>query len=225
MKKIILNLLALTLITLQINAQQKNITGTVYAFKDLPLKNISVSASKAKTTALTDSLGRFKLVCELTDKLEFSGSGFNKLTHKLEKEEKYVKAKLIFKGGDKNISLAVENNHAQKEDLEKSIQNHADQNFEYFSYPDVMTAISRIYAGNDNIRVRADGVYVRNDKNTFSAVPAIFIVNDKLALDIKDIQTRDIESIEIIPDGSSMYGPGAANGVVQITTFNKKIRF
>ncbi len=225
MKNILLSFLFAFFIAFQTNAQQKNITGTVYAFKDLPLKNISVTASKAKTTTVTDSLGRFKLVCELTDKLEFTGAGFNKLVRKLEKQEKYVKVKMIFKGGDKNVALATDNGIVTKEKLENSIQLHADQNYEYFSYPDVLTAIGKIYAGNDNISVGGGGVYVRNDKNTFSAVPAIFIVNGKLALDLSNITTRDIESIEIIPDGSSKYGPGAANGVVLITTFDKNIKF
>ena len=44
------------------------------------------------------------------------------------------------------------------------------------------------------------------------------MVNGKRALDLSEILTGDIVSIEIIPDGSSKYGPGAANGVVLVTT-------
>ena len=202
-------------------AQQKVIYGNVHAFKDLPLKNIQVTAAKAKTTVQTDSLGRFRINCEPNDKLELTGNGFQKKVLKLEKEEnKIIQIKMIFKGGEKNMKLAVENDHVNKEDLENSISLYPDQNYEYFNYADIFSAISKIYAGNDNIKVRGNEVYVRKEKSTFSAAPAIFIVNGKLALEIKDILPGDIESIEIIPDGSKQYGPGAANGVVFIKTTN-----
>jgi len=202
------------------NAQQRLLYGTVYAFKDLDLNNIQVNAAKAKTSVTTDSLGRFKIKCEPNDKLEFIGNGFKKLVRKVTREDtKIIKVKMIFKGGEKNINLAVENAHVSKEDLENSISLHPDQNYEYFNYPDVFNAISKIYAGNDNISVRGKAVYVRSENSTFSRSPAIFIVNGNLALDISDIMPGDVESIEIIPDGSSKYGPGAANGVVFIKTW------
>lgn len=222
MKSLIFSFLCVILIEYQTNAQQRNISGIVHAFKDLPLKNITVTAVKAKTATTTDSLGRFRLVCEPADKLEFTGAGFNKMVYKLESKEKLIKVKMIFKGGNKNIALAVENKHVTKEKLENSIQVYADQNYEYYNYTDVPNAISRIYAGNDNISVRGNQVFVRKDNSSASSYPAIWIVNGKLALDVSNIMTRDIESIEIIPDGSSKYGAGAANGVVMITTLNKR---
>ncbi len=220
MKKIILICVSAIFIAFQGNSQQKIVYGNVYAYKNLALNAIQVSSSKTKNTVQTDSLGKFRIVCEPTDKLEFIGEGFKKVVRKLEREEKIIKVKMIFKGGDKNIALAVENSHVKKDDLENSIQFHAEQNFEYYNYPDIFNAMSRIYAGNDNIAVRGNAVFVRAENATFSRSPAIFIVNGNLALDIIDIQTRNIESIEIIPDGSKQYGPGAANGVVLIKTFN-----
>lgn len=221
MKKIYLAFISLFLLVAQINAQQKVVYGTVYAFKNLPLNNIKVAAAKEKTVVQTDSLGKFKIICQATDKLEFTGEGFRTLTRKLEKTEKTIKVKMIFKGGKKNIALAVDGDHVSKEKLENEIKLHSDQNVEYYNYPDIFTAISRIYVGNDDIIVRNNSVFVRKDNTQFSAYPAIFILNGKLALDIKDIMPRDIESIEIIADGSKLYGPGAANGAVLITTNQK----
>lgn len=206
---------------MQISAQQKVVYGTVYAFKNLPLNNIEISAAKEKTVAQTDPQGKFKIICQANDKLTFIGTGFKKVTRKLEKMEKTIKVKMIFKGGNKNIALAVEGNHVSLENLENEIKLHSDQNVEYYNYPDIFTAINRIYASNDDIIVRNNNVYVRKENSQFSSYPAIFIVNGKLALEIKDIMPRDIESIEIIPDGSKQYGPGAANGAVLITTYKK----
>jgi hypothetical protein len=209
-------------VVLQVNAQRKNVYGTVFAFKNLALNNIQVTAAKTKNTTQTDSLGNFRIVCESEDKIEFTGFGFQKKVIKLEKPQNNIKVKLIFKDGNKNSALAVENGHVSKENLDKSIALYPDQNFEYYNYTDIFTAISRIYAGNDNIRVTGKEVFVRKENSTFSAVPALFMVNGRRAIEISDILTSDIESIEIIPDGTSMYGPGAANGVVLVTTIKNK---
>jgi TonB-dependent SusC/RagA subfamily outer membrane receptor len=222
MGKFVVVCFTLLISVLQINAQRKNVYGNVYAFKNLALNNIKVSSAKSKTTTQTDSLGNFRIVCEMEDKLEFTGFGFQKKVIKLEKQQNNTNVKLIFKGGNKNIDLAVENGHVSKENLESSIELYPDQNFEYYNYADIFTAISRIYAGNDNIKVTGKDVYVRKEKSTFSAVPALFMVNGKLALEISDILTSEIESIEIIPDGSSKYGTRAANGVVLVTTIQNK---
>jgi len=222
MSKFVIACFTLFIVVLQVNAQRKNVYGTVFAFKNLALKNIQVTSAKTKNTTQTDSLGNFRIVCDSEDKIEFTGFGFQKKVIKLEKPQNNIKVKLIFKDGNKNIALAVENGHVSKENLDKSIEQHPDQNFEYYNYADIFTAISRIYAGNDNIKVNGKEVYVRKENSTFSAVPAIFIVNGKRALDLSEILTGDIESIEIIPDGSSKYGPGAANGVVLVTTLKNQ---
>ncbi len=222
MNKFVVVCFTLLISAFQVNAQRKNVYGTVFAFKEVALNNIQVSSAKSKTTAQTDSLGNFRIVCEMEDKLEFTGFGFQKKVIKLEKPQNNIKVKMIFKGGNKNIAVAVENGHVSKENLENSIKNYPDQNFEYYNYADIFTAISRIYAGNDNIRVIGKEVFVRKEASTFSAVPALFMVNGRRALEISDILTSEIQSIEIIPDGSSKYGPGAANGVVLVTTVQNK---
>ena len=222
MSKFVIVCFTLLISAFQVNAQRKNVYGNVFAFKNVVLSNIQVSSVKSKTTAQTDSLGNFRIVCEMEDKIELTGFGFQKKVVKLEKQQNNIKVKLIFKGGNKNIDLAVENGHVSKENLEKSIELYPDQNFEYYNYADIFTAISRIYAGNDNIKVAGKEVFVRKEAGTFSAVPALFMVNGRRAIEISDILTSEIESIEIIPDGSSKYGPGAANGVVLVTTVQNK---
>lgn len=222
MNKFIIAFFTLFIAVCHLNAQNKNVYGTVFAFKELSLANIQVTSAKLKNTTKTDSIGNFRIVCESEDKIELTGFGFQKKVFKLEKPQNNIRIKMIFKGGNKNIALAVENGHVSKENLENSIKLYPDQNYEYYNYADVFAAISKIYAGNDNIKVTGKDVFVRKENSTFSAVPAIFILNGRRALEISDILTSDIKSIEIIPDGSSKYGPGAANGVVLVTTVQNK---
>ena len=189
-------------------------------FKDLKLNNIEISAKKAKTAVKSDELGRFKIKCGPNDKIEFTGSGFNKLTYKVDLNQSGIlNFKMIFKGGEKNMNLAVENGHVTKEDLEFSIKNHPHLNYQYFGYENIYEAIDKIWASDLNVKVRGRSVFVRKEKSTFSGTPAIFIVNGKLSLDVSDMLTSNIESIEIIPDGSDQYGPNASHGVVFVKTF------
>ncbi len=213
--------LFIILFTIGINgiAQEKLVYGRVFAFKELKLNNIEISAKKAKTTVTTDSLGRFKINCKTNDKLEFTGNGFNKLSYKLDPVQTGIlNFKMIFKGGEKNFNLAVESGHVSKENLEFSIKNHPHLNYEYFTYANIYEAIDKIWASDLHVRVRGRSVFVRKEKTTFSSTPAIFIVNGKLDLDVSDILTSNIESIEIIPDGSDQFGPNASHGVVFVKT-------
>lgn len=225
MKKILfLIFLLLNLIDFS-NAQPKSIFGKVYAFKDLPLNKIEVVAKKAKTSVFTDSLGHFRITCEQKDKLEFSGNGFQKTSIKIDNEkssvQKMVKAKMILNDGIKNEQAAISNGHVNEENLKNSRQMYPEYNYNYFNYPDVFSAIQRIYAGDDNVSVRGGSVFVRKENSLFSASPAIFILNGELALDISDLLMGNVEAIKVIPDGSARYGVRASSGVVLISTYEE----
>lgn len=207
------------------NAQPKSIFGKVYAFKDLPLNKIEVVAKKAKTSVFTDSLGYFRITCEQKDKLEFSGHGFQKTNVKIDNEksssQKMVKAKMILNEGEKNEQAAISNGHVSEKNLSNSRQMYPEYNYSYFNYPDIFSAIQRIYAGDDNVSVRGGSVFVRKENSLFSASPAIFILNGELALDISDLLMGNVEAIKVIPDGSARYGLRASSGVVLISTFEE----
>lgn len=210
-------------ISVAVQAQTNRLTGKVYAFKDQPLNNIEVTAKKTKKTVYTDSLGFFRIECQAKDHLEFSGNGFQKTRLKIDfkkpEARKLQEIKLIITDHEKNRVAAVEGKHISLEKLEANFINHPEYNFNYFNYPDVFTAIARINAGNDKIRVFGNQVFIRDENSNFSQSPAIFIVNGQLALDINDLQTRDIETIKIIADGSARYGIRASSGAVIISTF------
>jgi len=222
MKKLFFIPILLILMVLQVQAQLKSVKGKVHAFKDLPLNKIKVVAKKAKIEALTDSEGNFKIVCDKKDKLEFTGEGFQKVSQKLEGNETNITIKMILKTGSKSQEAAVNNGHVTEDDLLQSIESFPEYNFNYYNYPDVYTLIDKIYQNNYNISVHGNSVYVRKDYHSnFSRAPAIYIVDGKAALEIKDILPRNIETLKVIPDGSKIYGPRAIGGVVKISTLSK----
>ena len=122
MKRFVTVILILIFGITQINAQTKEVKGKVFAFKDLPLNNIKITAKKTGNKTFSDSNGIFTIDCKKNDKLIFTGKGFYREVHYV-KEKNQVYAKLIFKGGSKNIDLAVNNDHTNREQLENSLAN------------------------------------------------------------------------------------------------------
>lgn len=205
----------------QVQAQLKIVEGKVHAFMDLPLNKIQVVAKKAKTEVFTDVEGKFKIQCEDKDKLEFSGEGFLKESKKLEDGENEIAIKLIFKGGSKSQEEAVNNGHVSEEKLLQSIELFPEYNFNYYNYPDVYTLIAKIYQNNYNISVNNEEVHVRKDSHSnFYPTPAIYVVNGRVTLEIKDILPSNIKTLKVVPDASDEYGPSAVGGVVKISTIN-----
>ncbi len=203
------------------NAQPKSVYGKVYAYKDLPLNKILVVAKKAKTETFTDSLGYFRIACTEGDKLEFSGTGFQKVKRKPEDKEVKIEVKMIFNESSKNVKEAVAAGHVSEESLLHSINEFHEYNYHYYNYADIFTLIDKIYEDNFDIKVNDKTVFVRPDnKSNFPPTPAIFMVNGKVALEIADILPANIQTLKVIADGSSRFGRMAANGVVIITTGN-----
>lgn len=221
MKKILF-LLIITSIASYINGQNITVVGKVHAFKNLPLNKIEVIAKKAKSKALTDSQGNFRIICNSRDKLEFTGNGFQKTTFLINSNSSNVNSiwvKMLFIDREKNQIASVKNGHITQEKLLNSIQSYPEYNYNYNTYPDIFTAIDRIYASNDKIRVQGEAVYISsNNFGSSQNISAIYIVNGKRSLDISQLLMRNIESIKVIPDGSTEYGLNASEGVVIITT-------
>jgi len=79
---------------------------------------------------------------------------------------------MIFKVGTKTQHAAITTDHVSKEKLISSTETFSEYNYNY--YTDLFTAIDRIYAGNDNINVSDNSVYVPSENSYFSCLPVIF---------------------------------------------------
>src|SRR5210317_918998 len=77
-------------------AQDKVIQGKVFAFKNLELRNIKVSAQKSKEVVYTKSDGTFSIVCKNNDKLVFRGNGFQKTTQRVN-HRNALEIRMLFK--------------------------------------------------------------------------------------------------------------------------------
>lgn len=197
--------------------QNRTINGNVFAFKDLPLNNIKVSAKKTKATVLSDSLGNFKIDCAKNDKLTFIGNGFNKLTMKAKKNGS-MKVKMVLRKGGKNEKMAIQNNHVTKDELSNSIAHYADYNNDFSNYPDIFSMIEGKFpgvsianiGGQKKITVRGPSTFTKD--NT-----ALYVVDGVITEDISNISPFDVKTIKILKT-AAIYGARGANGAIVITT-------
>lgn len=93
-----------------VSSQYITVNGEVFAFKDAPLSNIKVIAKNIDSVVLTEEDGSFLITCDKKDKLVFKGKGFQRNIAKVG-GCKPLSLKMIFKGGKRVATLAVQNNH------------------------------------------------------------------------------------------------------------------
>ncbi len=213
--KTVLAVLVLIFLSGVIYSQEKiRVTGVVTSFKTIPLRNVSILASKTGDTATTDSAGIFSVQCMKKDVLKVSASGFISRKQKIKGVSVY-KIDLVYRDDPANFNEAVNNGHIAESVLRDAITTGEGALVkDYSKYKSVYEAIAgEIY------NVRVNGNMIVNTKlRSFDRTPEVLlVVDDKIVSDISFIATEYIQSIEFIDDvGTAMYGSMGANGVLKI---------
>lgn len=154
MKRIIIILIGISL-SFSLSAQLRVVYGRVNVFDNLSLSNIIVSAKKAGTKTLTDSLGNFAIVCNLKDVLEFSGKTFYKERKRVRPTVDSVNVQMEFIESAENVELAIGYGYITKDKAINaySYLNNKQENF--CSYSNIF----------DLINGKCPGVNVNNVSN------------------------------------------------------------
>ena len=84
-------------------AQTRVVKGKLTTFNNYPVKNVTVESKKAGSTAMTDTLGQFELVCNEKDVIQIKNEVFESMNKKVHEDDQYITANLIFKDSKKNI--------------------------------------------------------------------------------------------------------------------------
>lgn len=214
----ILCTIAVLVFTVAAQGQSIPVTGKVYAFKDTPVINITVTAKKSKQTALTDEEGNYSIEVNANDKLVFEGDGFRKEVHKVVDGQK-LNVKMLFLGGERNEQVAIGSGHLTEESLFYSKSKFLEYNNDYHTFPDIFTLIKgkfpgvKVYTelGQKRIVIR-DIAYLSGKDNT-----ALYMVDGQIWQDISVLRPEEIVSVNVMKDGAPL-GFRAVNGVVLITT-------
>jgi len=202
-------------------AQTRVVKGKITTFNTYPVQNVEIASKKAKSTVMTDSLGQFEIVCNERDVIMIKTKVFLALNKKVNEDDNFVEANLIFRDTPKNREIATGLGYITHEQLTFALAHLADQNNDFCNYNNVFDLIRGKFPG---VQIKAsssggEGIYVRGDKSITGDNEAIYVVDGMRVNDIQFINPCDMSTIDILKDGgAALYGGNAANGVVVIET-------
>lgn len=213
-------LAACLLVSIPSFSQTRVVRGKLTTFNRYPVQNVEVMSKKAKSTVMTDSLGEFELVCNEKDIIMIKAKVFQALNKRVNAEDQYISANLIFRDTPKNREIATGMRYITPEQLTFALAHLADENNDFCNYTDVFDVVRGKFPG---VQVKStssgQGIFVRGDKSMTGENQAIYVVNGVRVNDISFINPCEMVSMDILKDGgAALYGSQAANGVVVIET-------
>ncbi|MBA2744698.1 MAG: TonB-dependent receptor [Flavisolibacter sp.] len=204
-------------------AQTQSVRGIVTDEKGLPLSGVSVYVKGSTNATQTNSNGQFSLNAPLNAILVFTSVGFET-----------VEAQVVG-GNTMNITLSASASDltsvvvigygtARKRDLTGSSVSIKGSDIINIPALTATQAIQGKAAGVQIINSGAPGstpnVRIRGTGSILGGVDPLYVVDGIITTDIRNINTADILSVDVLKDASStaIYGARAANGVILITT-------
>ena len=215
MKQIITVLIGAFLSTFVI-AQNRVIHGKLTVFNTYPVKNVLVTAKKAKTSTTTDSLGQFSIVCFENDIIRIKPKTFQPVYKKVGPETGSLKINLLFIDNKSNRKEAIGYGYIKEKDLNYAVDHLQQENNDFCNYTDIFELIRGRFSG---VRVYNGNVYIRGSSSFSGQTQALYIVNGSSTSSIDWITPCQIKSIDILKDSNAaIYGARGGNGVVIIKT-------
>jgi len=202
-------------------AQTRVIRGKLTTFNKYPVKNVTVESKKAGSTVMTDSLGQFELVCNEKDVIQIKTDVFEAMNKKVDEEDKFISANLIFRNSKKNRQIATGLGYISEENLTFALAHLGDENNDFCGYTDVFSLIQGKFSGVQikNSASGGQGIFVRGPKSMYGDNEAIYVVDGVRVADVSFVNPCELASIDILKDGgAAIYGSQAANGVVVMET-------
>ena len=206
-------------------AQDKTLVGKITTFDSIPLIGVDVLVKSTKQSYKTDSLGRFQVFCNPEDKLEISANGFYSQKVKVEKGIRLILVNLKMKKGDNNIELAgryvnVGYGYVDSKSLLNAVSSINKNELDFSVYTSMFDLVQGQFPG---VTVEGKRIIVRGTKTIYgSESDAALMVIDGIIVsadDFSNLSPSDVQSIDVLKDGSSsVYGSRGANGVVLVET-------
>jgi len=202
------------LLTASMVAQTRVIYGRLTAFNTYPVQNIEVTSKKGKSATVSDSLGRFSIVCMEDDVIRIKPKTFKPVNRKVGPDTDSLIVNLVFIDSKKNRDIAVGYGYIEESELTYAVSNLQQENNEYCHYSNVFEVIQGRFAG---VVIENGQVIIRGSNSINSSNEALYVVDGVIVNTIDWISPCDIASISIIKDSAAaVYGSRGSNGVVII---------
>lgn len=204
-------------------AQNITVTGTVTdSDTKEPLIGASVVAKNGKNGTATDIDGKFTINAPKGTELTVSYVGYTSKTVKINSAEMTIAL-----SPDNNLLeevVVVGYGVQKKSSLTGSVSTMKAADMENRSITSINEALQGKVSGvssyvNSGSPTGSTSIQIRGIGSNGSSAP-LFVVDGRVATSADEIDPSDIESVEILKDGSStaIYGASAGNGVILITT-------
>jgi TonB-dependent SusC/RagA subfamily outer membrane receptor len=198
--------------------QMKTVLGKVTTLDSIPLIGVEIQIKSTNTSVFTDSLGSFRLQCDMEDKLRFKADGFLTQNVKIDENIRVIAVNLKPKTGQKSRQYDIGYGTVSEADRTGAVSGLDEGDTDFTRYKDMYELIRSNFAG---VQIRNGEILVRGDKSFNSDNSALIIVdgviNDSDIL--RQLSPINVKSVNIIKDGSTaVYGSRGANGVVLIET-------
>lgn len=211
-------------------AQNRPVSGTVYDFDGTPMIGVSVVVPGSQRGTVTDENGRWTLSAAPGETLQFWFVGYDTLEEVVSPEGTVKDVQMVITANVLDDVIVVGYGAVKKSDLTGSVASVKMEAISDLSATSVDGLLQGRTAGLQVVNssqdpgsastVRIRGNSSINGSNTPLVVVNGFPMGDAGAL--TQINTSDIESIEILKDASAsaIYGSRGANGVILVTTKN-----
>jgi len=237
MKKLLQSLFILLFIATSAIAQDRTITGTVTGKDDgMPLPGVSVKIKGATGGTTTGADGKFTIrVASTASTLEFSSIGYLNQSISIAGRNS-IKVSLATDAQSLTDVVVVGYGTAARKDVIGSVAKVSGESLQNIPAPSFDRALAGKATGVQVITPsgllgQAPQVRIRGINSITSGASPLYVVDGIPVISgdvggftsvnaLADINSNDIESIEILKDGAAtaIYGSRAANGVVLITT-------
>ncbi len=224
--------------TIVISADQATapfmLSGFVLDDNNSPLESVSVTNTNSNTTVTTDRQGKFSIMANMNDVLEFSFVGFQTLRYKVANETKTINIKLSIQDRTMNEIVVTGYNVKKSREVTGALQTLSGEELRTGvtsanTLSMLKGKVSGLYiteTGGGSVSNKGQ-VVMRGQASFADAGNTNFgplIVIDGVitpAANLQDIvNPNDIESITLLKDAAStaIYGSRAAQGVIVVTT-------
>jgi TonB-linked SusC/RagA family outer membrane protein len=212
-------------ISFTLSAQKKTIVGIVTDQTKEPLAGVSVKVKGTQDGTITDFNGRYSVKADANSTIVFSFIGMQTVEVKAANRT-VVNAVLEDRAFQLNEAVAVGYGSVKRKDLTGSVGKVDMQEMGLAPVPNLDQALSGRIAGLNIISPDGspDGiaqVTIRGGTLSQDAAPLFIIDGFPMEnFDMKSLDPKSIESIEVLKDASSIaiYGSRGANGVIIITS-------
>lgn len=221
MKKILLFLIMLFAINLQ--AQEKTITGVVKAVEGYALPGVNVVIKGTMLGTVTDPDGKFTIQASPSDVLQFSYIGMQTVEVEVGNQD-ILNVSMQEDVATLQDVVVIGYGTVKKKDLTGAVSQVKAEEIAATASISPALALQGQSAGvqvvNNGLPGSSPEIIIRGISSIQSGTQPLYVVDGIITNDIRNLNNDDILSIDILKDASSqaIYGARASSGVVLITT-------